>query len=83
MCFPMKILKSNKANSDTDVDLITINNLFAHIVKEIGITRYGYDKQLIPTFWPYEIYQYSDSMLKHLAKNSFKKLKKLPSKNRF
>ena len=27
-------------------------------------------------FLPYEIYQYSDSMLKHLPKNSFKKIEK-------
>ena len=71
--FLMKIYKSSNANSDIDADLITLNNFFTHLVKEISITRYGHDKQLVPTFLPYEIYQYSDSMLKHLPKNSFKK----------
>ena len=34
------------------------------------MTKYGNDKQLIPTFSPYEIYQYSDSMLKQLPEKS-------------
>ena len=50
-----------------------MNNLFAHLKKEISITRYGHNKQLIPTFSHYEIYQYSDAMLKHLPKDSSKK----------
>ena len=56
LCFPMKIKQlSNKAN-DIDSDLITVNIFFAHLIKEIGVTRYGNDKQLIPTFSPYKIY---------------------------
>ena len=45
-------------------------------MKEISITKYGSDKELIPTFSPYEIYQYSDSMLKHLPKDTLKKIEK-------
>ena len=37
---------------------------------------YGNDKQLIPKLSPYEIYQYSDSMLKNLPKDSLQKLEK-------
>ena len=40
------------------------------------MTRYGNDKQLMPIFSPYEIYQYFDAMLKHLPKNAFKKTEK-------
>ena len=40
------------------------------------MTKYENDKQLIPTFSPHEVYQYSDSMLKHLPKNSLKKIEK-------
>ena len=47
-----------------------------HFVKEISITKYGNDKQLIPAFLPYKIYQYSDSMFKHLPEDSLKKLEK-------
>ena len=56
--------------------MITINNFFAHLIKEISITKYGNDKQLIPTSSRYEIYQYSDAMLKHLSKDSLKKIQK-------
>ena len=60
LCFPMKIKKSSNQTSDIDGDLITVNNFFTHVIKEISVTRYGNDKQLIPIFSPYEIYQYSD-----------------------
>ena len=76
LCFPMKIKKATDKDADIDSDLITVNNLFAHSIKEISVTNYGNDKQLIPTFSPYEIYQYSDAMLKHLPKDSLKKFKK-------
>ena len=85
LSFLMKIKQlSNEAN-DIESDLVTANNFFAHLIKEIGVTRYGNDKKLIPTFSPYQIYQYSDAMLKHLPKNSLKKLKKqcFTAKNQF
>ena len=75
LCFPMRIKTSNEAN-DIDDDLMTVNNFFAHLIKEISITKYVSDKELIPTFFPYEIYQYSDSMLKQLPKHALKKLEK-------
>ena len=47
-----------------------------HWVKQISITRYGSDKELPPTFSPWEIYQYSDRMLKHLPSDSLKTISK-------
>ena len=70
----MKMKKST--SQTTDIDLITVNNFFTHLIKEISITKYGSDKELTPTFSPCEIYQYSDSMLKHLPADSLKKLEK-------
>ena len=69
----MKRKKFSNVATDIDADLITVNNLFAHLVKEISITKYGSNKELIPTFSPYEIYQYSDSISKHLPKDAPKK----------
>ena len=66
--------KSKNDANDIDDDLITVNNFLAHFIKEISITRYGNDKQLMPTFSPSEIYQYSDAMLKHLPEKALKKL---------
>ena len=76
ICFPIKFKKKSNNSSDIDDDLITVNNFFAHWVKEISITKYGSDKELPPTFTPWEIYQYSDAMLKHLPKDSLKTIQK-------
>ena len=76
LSFPMKIKKSTNNDADIDTDLITVNNFFANLIKEISITRYGNDKQLMLTFSSYEIYQYSDAMLKHLPEKSLKNFKK-------
>ena len=72
ICFPIKIKKKSNNSSDIDDDLIIVNNFFAHWVKEISITKYGSDRELPPTFTPWEIYQYSDAILKHLPKDSLK-----------
>ena len=76
LCFSMKIKKATNGATDTDGDLTTVNNFFAHLRKEISLTKYGSDKELIPTFSSYKIYQYSGSMMKHLPKDSLKNLKK-------
>ena len=34
LCFPITILKSSDKDADIDDDLITVNNFFAHLVKE-------------------------------------------------
>ena len=74
ICFPIKILKKSNNSSNIDDHLITVNNFFAHWVKEVSITKYGSNKELPPTFAPWEVYQYSDAMLKHLPKDSLKTL---------
>ena len=53
----MKIKKATYKDSDIDDDSLTVNIFFAHLIKEISVTKYGNDKQLIPAFSPYEIYQ--------------------------
>ena len=56
--------------------MITVNNFFGRFIKEISVTKYGSDKELILTFSPYEIYQYSDAVLKNLLKDSLKNIEK-------
>ena len=72
----MKIEKATNEATNTDGDLITVDNFFAHLIKEINATKFGSDKKLIPTFSLCKIYQYSDSMMKHLPNDSLKKLEK-------
>ena len=76
ICFSMKIKKASVKNSDTDTDLIPVNKFFCHLIKEINIIKYRNDKQLMRTFSPYEIYQYSDTMLKHLLEKLLKNIQK-------
>ena len=76
ICFPIKIKKKSSNTADIDDDLIPVNNFFAHWVKEVSITKYGSDRELPPTFTPWEVYQYSDAMLKHLLIDSLKPLQK-------
>ena len=76
ICFPIKIKKKTSKDADIDSNMITVNNFFAHCVKEISIKKYGSDKELPPTFSPWEIYQYSDQMLKHLPSKALKTLEK-------
>ena len=68
--FLIKLKKRTNINMDIATDLITVNRFFAHWIKEISITMYGTNIELIPTSTPQEIYQYSDSMLKHLPPDS-------------
>ena len=49
-CFPTKISKATDETDDIDTSLITVNNVFAHLITEISVTKYGNDKNLIPTF---------------------------------
>ena len=73
ICSLMKIEKATDEIDDIDNELIIVNSFFAHLIKEISRTKYENDKQLIPTFSPYEIYQHSDSMLKNLPEKLLKK----------
>ena len=69
LCFPMKIKKSSNESSNIDGGMVMANSFFGHLIKEISITKYGSNKELIPIFSPYEIYQCSDAMLKHLPRD--------------
>ena len=70
LVFPMKIKKStNIVNNVTATD-ITVNDFFAHWIKEIDIKRLGDDTPILPTTNTVEIYKYSDAILKHIPKNA-------------
>ena len=77
ICFPIKIKRKTSNALDIDADLITVNNFFCALgKKKKSITRYGSDKEFLPTFSPWEIYQYSDGMLKQLPSDSLKTISK-------
>ena len=66
ICFPMRIRKKTNAANDIDNTMITVNNFFAHWIKEIDIKKLGDDQPILPTINTVEIYRYSDQILKHL-----------------
>ena len=76
ICFPIRFQKAANAAAAIDRTLAPVNNFFDHWVKEIDITKYGTNKQLIPTFTPQEIYQHSDAMLNYLPEKKSKKTEK-------
>ena len=81
VCFPIKIKKKSNNNADIDGNLITVNNFFAHWIKEISVIRYGSDKGLPPIFLPWEVYQHSDQKLKNLPPHNTNNTKKDYNKN--
>ena len=76
ICFLVRFRKATDATAPIDATMVPANNFFAHWVKEINITKYGKNKQLIPTSMPQEIYQYSNTMLRNLPEKYLKKLRK-------
>ena len=64
LCIPLQIKKSTNTANDIDDDLMTLNNFFAHFIKEIKISRYSDDIRILPTNNTVDIYRYSDAMLK-------------------
>ena len=70
--FPLKIKKKTNVANDILATEITVNNFFAHWIKEIDIKRLGDDLPVLPTTNTIEIYKYSDAMLKHVPKKALK-----------
>ena len=70
--FPLKIKKKTNVANDILATEITVNNFFAHWMKEIDIKRLGDDVPVLPTTNTIEIYKYSDAMLKHVPKKALK-----------
>ena len=66
LVFPLKIKKSSDNDDNLDATLITVNNFFAHWIKEIDIRKLGDDTPILPMTNTVEIYKYSDALLKHM-----------------
>ena len=69
LVFPMKIIKKSNVANDILAAEITVNNFFAHWIKEIDIKRLSDDIPILPTTNTIPIYRYSDRLLKHMPKD--------------
>ena len=72
ICFSIHFKKLSNAAANLDADIYPVNIFFLHWVKKINTLKYDTNQSLIPTTTTQEIYQYSDSMLKHLPKSALK-----------
>ena len=66
LCLPITFRKSTNRAQAIDGDMITVNNFFAHWIKDISIKRYGDNIATLPINTTLDIYRYSEAMLKHL-----------------
>ena len=72
LCFPMEIKSAADNNDDIAAGVIAVNNIFAHLVKEMDIKRYRDDISILPLTNIVNIYRYSDEMLKHMPEKALK-----------
>ena len=47
-CFPIKIKSAADKNNDITAGTITVNNFFAHWIREIDVKKYGDDIPILP-----------------------------------
>ena len=69
-----KIKNKTAAANDKAANIMTVNNCFAHWVKEIDISKCKDDLQILPTNNAADIYRYSDAIFKHMPKYGKRKV---------
>ena len=63
------------ASADIDATLITINNFFAHWLKEVDIKRYPDNIRTLLANNTVDIYRYSENILKYLPAKALDTIK--------
>ena len=51
LCFPLKFKLAADNDNGIATGLITVNNFFAHWIKEVDIKRYSNDISILPLTW--------------------------------
>ena len=64
----MKFKSKANNNNDLVAGTVTVNNFFAHWIREINIVRYGDEKPIFLTTNMVDVYRYLDELLKHMPK---------------
>ena len=65
LCFPIKTKSAADNDNNIAAGVITVNNVFAHWIKEIDIKRYGDNIPILQLTNTVDVYRYSDEFLKH------------------
>ena len=66
LVLPMKFRKVSTSTADIAADVVTVNNFFAHWLKEINIVRYPDDITILPSTTMVSIADYANNILKHM-----------------
>ena len=66
LCFPLKFKSEANNGNNLAANTVTVDNFFAHWIKEIDIKRYGDDIPILPITNMVDIYRYSNELLKHM-----------------
>ena len=77
LILPIQFTKKTTKTAQMDGVLITVNNFFGHLITDIDIRRYPDDTEILPTNNNVNVYQFSNSQLKYLPKDSVATLLKL------
>ena len=75
-CIVLPLTIKKATNKAQGVDVITVNNLFCHLQKQIDVRRYPDDGRMLPTNKTVVICQYAAQQLKHLSKKSLRDIRK-------
>ena len=73
---PLKFTKKPDKTAAMDKNMTTVNNFFGHWFKDIEITRYPDDKNILPTNNTLNIANYSNAELKYMPAKALKPLEK-------
>ena len=70
LCLPIAFRKRTNKAAAIDATMISVNNFFAHWIKDVTVKRYGDDIAVLPFNTTLDTYRYSESMLKHMPKEA-------------
>ena len=70
LCLPIAFRKRTNKAAAIDATMISVNNFFAHWIKDVTVKRYGDDIAVLPFNTTLDFYRYSESMLKHMPKEA-------------
>ena len=71
--FPIQFVMKSSKTTQTDGDLMPVNNFFCRWITDIDIKRYPDDVRILPNDKTLSIYDYANAQLKYLPANSVKK----------
>ena len=70
LVLPIQFTNKTTKTAQMDAYLITVNNFFGHWITDIDIRHYPDDTRILPTNDNVDVYQFLNSQLKYLPKDS-------------